>query len=418
MRIRIVLYILVLFPILQAQQVSSEIQDPDASFEYARNLANDEDVDHAIKVCEAIIEKYPEYHDVVIYLAGLKARIGDLEVAHELVMPLLEIEPPLQDAYLLQTRLFFWQNKWRALEQSAMRSLELFPDHSELKYLLALSLYKTGRPESALSQLATISQSDPVYSRAEALKQTIYGETDFPAVFTRYNFDYFKMPYTRSWHQLTAGLLYPLDRIKLSPYVKAGHAINNSADFLTTSAVQVNLDGYINFTDSSYALLGYGIGSGDFLPGHRAIAHYWQALPAAWTVSAGARYFYFDQHFIFYALGLEKYLGNYWLNLNGYFFMKDYGMSAATYFTARRYFDSREHHVDLTAGYGTSPDEPITALYDLQRLNAFTTRVSYNRRLGKRSVIGAGLGYMYEEYREQIFRNRFSGFLSYSLKLP
>ena len=98
---------------------------------------------------------------------------------------------------------------------------------------------------------------------------------------------------------------------------------------------------------------------------HRAAAEIWQTLPRGFSLSAGVRYFYWDQSFTFLTFSAEKYAGNYWFSLRNYLFFKDYGVSASWYLSARRYFATRYDHLTITLGYGTAPDEPVVVVSDL-----------------------------------------------------
>lgn len=407
--------------ILPAQEKNTIAQDPESYFDNARRLSESGETEEAIRICREIIKTHSDYYDVVIYLSQLYGRDGEYQQAVTLLTPVLLLAPPLNEAHAAICNIYYWSNEWQKLVEATSEALQHYPSDPDFLYLNALALHKLGRQSDALNALDAVLLEEPGHVRASGLIDQIYSEGDFVEVFATYNFDYFEQPYNRSWHQLTAGVVLPFEHVKLSPYISAGHAIDPDNLFISTSAGQVNLDGYIDLTESSYALLGYGFGSGTYLPWHRAILHYWQDLPAAWTVSAGVRYFYFNQHFLFYAFGIEKYAGNYWFELKNYLFRKEYGLSAAFHLSARRYFENQEHYLGFSAGYGTSPDEPVTIASDFDRLNALSFRLYYSRQLGSRSVFEIGAGYLHDQYKDQFgeasFRNRYNGFMKYSYKI-
>ena len=173
--------------------------------------------------------------------------------------------------------------------------------------------------------------------------------------------------------------------------------------------IQINLDTYVKLGRLNYALLGYGFspdGVLNYLPVHRAVAELWQSLPAGFAVSAGLRYFYWDESFTFLTLSGEKYLGEYWLSLRNYLFFKDYGVSASFYLSARRYLGNPLNYVALTAGIGTAPDEPLLVQSDLDRLNAVSLRAEASYQITDRFRLAGMIGYAYEEYADRQFRSR------------
>ena len=86
--------------------------------------------------------------------------------------------------------------------------------------------------------------------------------------------------------------------------------------------------------------------------------------------------------------------------------MKDYGVSTSWYLSARRYFDTRFNYVNLTLGCGTAPDEPVTVVTDLERLNAVSGRLELSKQVSPLVRMMGMVGYAYEEYFDQEYRNR------------
>jgi YaiO family outer membrane protein len=123
-------------------------------------------------------------------------------------------------------------------------------------------------------------------------------------------------------------------------------------------------------------------------------------------ISAGLRYFYWDQNFTFLTFSAEKYAGNYWFSFRNYLFFKDYGVSGSYYLTARRYFKTKFDYLSLTLGYGTAPDEPIDVISDLERLNAVSGRIELSKKLTPGIRLFTMLGYAWEEYADQEYRSR------------
>lgn len=379
---------------------------PEETFSRVRMLAEDNRLDEAESLAYQLLEDIPDYNDVRIYLALIHGRKGEYATGLALVGSVLTESPASWDALRARSRLLYWSEDWSSLLEASTEALEYLPGDPDLLYMQAIAQFKLDQPRAALEIIDGLLADTPGNEAAQQLRAQIMDGLPAPELFTRYMFDHFRQPYNRRWHMLTLGGNYPIAPGTISPYFNMGHFISEGEPFLSTTAFQLNADAYLDITAKNYMLLGYGIGTGTYLPRHRAILHLWQALPAGWSVSAGARYFYFDQHYLFYALGVDKYLGNYWFDLKNYIFNKSYGISVSSYLTVRRYLANKYNYLSLTVGYGTSPDEPITVVADLQRLNAFSVRAEIMKQVSDRTRIGAGIGYSYEEYREQLFRNR------------
>ena len=127
---------------------------------------------------------------------------------------------------------------------------------------------------------------------------------------------------------------------------------------------------------------------------------------------------YFDRNIFIALASVEKYLGKYWLSLKGYLYFKDDGLTTSGYFNIRRYFNDI-NYLQLTLGAGTAPDEPFDIKTDLMRYSAYSIRIAYNVSLAPKLVMRIGTGYSYEEYEENIWRNRFEGNINfiYAIKM-
>jgi YaiO family outer membrane protein len=220
-----------------------------------------------------------------------------------------------------------------------------------------------------------------------------------------YFYDHFSKPYRRNWHMLTLGGSFPIRRGTILPYVNGGY---HTGEDISTD-IQFNLDAYLHLGSKNYMLAGIGLspnGEVDYLPARRAALEIWQVLPAGFAVSAGARYFYWDDHFTFLTLSGEKYVGDYWLSLRSYLFSKEHGLSSSWYFSARRYLAHRFNYLTATIGYGTAPDEPLLVASDLDRLSAVSFRAGFSWKIRYNLRWYSMMGYAFEEFSDREYRNR------------
>jgi YaiO family outer membrane protein len=361
---------------LQAQEKLT-YKNPEAGFSLMRNLAIGGDYKSAKSVGYQLIEENPNYYDAALYLARIHGWESAFDSAYTVIDTVISRAPDLYEAYETCAQLAYWENNQERLLSCSEGAVALQPDSAARFEAYAMAL-RQGRTDQKL-----------------------------PQVFAHYSYDHFSVPYVRNWHMLTVGGELPYDKVTLIPSLNGGYSAGGEAAQLTD--FQMNLDGYITLGKTTYALLGYGFspnGMTNYFPGHRAAAEVWQALPKGFGVSAGLRYFYWDQHFPYLTFSAEKYTGSYWFAFRNYMFFKDYGVSGSYYLSARRYFDSKFDHLTLTLGYGTAPDEPILVVSDLDRLNAVSGRIVYSKKITPKVRLNAMLGYAWEEYAEQEHRHR------------
>lgn len=359
---------------LQAQEVPA-YDNPEQGFELLRQLATDGNYSRAKEIGYKILEEKEDYYDVALYLARIHGWESSYDSAYLVLDKVILNAPELFEAYQTCVDLAYWENNQSRLEECAAKALELEPG------------------------------SEDILAKLNMANQSSLSQVEQPELFLQYSYDHFSVPYVRNWHMLTAGGQIPFKHGTLIPYINGGyHAGSSSA-----TDVQLNLDAYLTLGKKNYALLGYGFspnGRVNYLPVHRAAAEIWQVLPKGFGVSAGLRYFYWDQHFTFLTFSAEKYAGNYWFSFRNYLFFKELGVSGSYYLAGRRYFASKFDHLTLTLGYGAAPDEPLVVVSDLDRLNAVSCRIEYSKQINPVVRMVAGFGYGYEEYVDQNYRNR------------
>lgn len=361
---------------LSAQEVVKEFTSPDDGFKLMRGYAEEQQYAKAISIAQMILTEDPDNFDVALYMARIYGWEAKYDTAYSIIENILSKDPDLFEAHEVLVDLAYWENDWVKLEQYSKQALELQPDAPKIleRYLLARNMQRSRQ--------------------------------DAPELFLHYYYDHFSLPYVRNWHMLTAGVNLPVKTGVLSPYVNAGYHAgmeDHSTD------LQLNLDAYLNLGRKNYAMAGYGFspnGVVNYLPRHRAAAEIWQVLPKGFALSAGLRYFYWEQHFTFLTISGEKYAGNYWFSLRNYIFFKEYGVSGSYYLSVRRYFRDKYNYLTCIVGYGTAPDEPLLVVSDLDRLNAISGRVEYSKQLKPRLRLNVMAGYAYEEYDRAAYRHR------------
>jgi YaiO family outer membrane protein len=301
---------------------------------------------------------------------------------------------------------------------AARKLVNSFPAYGDARILLGRILAWQKDYTNATAVIDTLLISEPNNADALSARQDILlwskqNAREITGIRAGYSFDTFSDPYNRYWQIFNAGAEHRYNWGLGAAGLNIGNAIIGEPIPDNATEWQLEVEAYPKLTVKNYAYLAYAFSPGVYFPGHRAAVEVWQVLPAGWALSAGMNYYYFDRNIFIALASVEKYLGRYWLSLRGYLYFKDNGLTTSGYFNIRRYFNDIDY-LQLTLGAGTAPDEPFDIQTDLMRLSAYSVRVAYNVSLSSRLMMKVGTGYSYEEFQENIWRNRFEANINFT----
>jgi YaiO family outer membrane protein len=333
-------------------------------------------------------------------------------------VPLLSQEISDPEAEYARIRTEAFEGKYDTAAADARRLLKAFPSYGDARILLGRILAWQKDYTDAAAVIDTLlmtepSNQDALSAKSDIIRWSKENRLESTGIRAGYLFDTFREPYERYWQVFTAGAEHRFSRGLAAAEINIGNAIIGEPTPDNVTEWQLEAEAYPKFSERNYAWLDYAFSPGVYFPRHRAALEVWQILPAGWAVSAGMNYYYFNRNIFIALASVEKYIGRYWLSLKGYFYFKEHGVTTSAYFTARRYFNDI-NYLQLTLGAGTAPDEPWDIQTDLMRLKAYSARVTWNISLAPRLIMKIGAGYAYEEFSENIWRNRFGGNLNFT----
>jgi len=220
---------------------------------------------------------------------------------------------------------------------------------------------------------------------------------------TGYYGDYFEQPYVRNFHVFYAGLGYKSTNSSI--YGKVNYGLLPDC-----RGYQFELDYYQRISKKITSWWNYAYSQNDNFPNHRAMMRLWYELPKGFLVSGGLRYYYFDQSLFTTSLGLEKYMGRFWVEGQAFVHFKnpDPRMS---YQLNSRVFWKDYNYVQLSLFTGAAQDEPwVNDGLLPPSLNSHGVGLGLCTYLGesKRFQLRTNIGYQYEEYQEGTWRNRYT----------
>ena len=220
---------------------------------------------------------------------------------------------------------------------------------------------------------------------------------------TGYYNDIFNEPFSRNFNVFYSGLGYKSPNTTIYGKINFGWLESGTEGF------QYELDYYQRITKGLTSWWNYAYSGNENFPNHRAMMRLWQELPAGFLVSGGLRYFYFDKSLYTASLGLEKYMGRFWVEGLTYLHFKD-PKPRLSYQLNSRVFWKDYNYVQLSLMTGASQDEPWVNGELSPTLNSHGASLGLVTYLGesRRIQLRGSVGYQYEEYSEGVWRNRFS----------
>ena len=333
-------------------------------------------------------------------------------------VPLFSQEFTDPEAEYSRIRTMAFEGKLDSAATDARKLVNSFPSYGDARILLGRILAWKKDYTNAAAVIDTLLMTEPDNTDALSAKRDIltWSKDNNPVstgIRAGYLFDTFSDPYNRYWQVFNAGAEHRFNWGLAAAGINIGNAIIGEPNPDNATEWQIEAEAYPKLSAKNYAYLAYAYSPGDYFPGHRAALEVWQILPAGWAVSAGGNYYYFNRNIFIALASVEKYLGRYWLSLRAYLYFKDNGVTTSGYFNIRRYFTD-VNFLQLTLGAGTAPDEPFDIQTDLMRLSAYSARLTYNVSLTPKLMMRIGTGYSYEEYAEDIWRNRFEGNVNFT----
>jgi len=384
---------------------------PETEYSRIRTLAHEGNLAEAESAAVALLDSFPDYSDASILLARIYGWQQKYEPARAILDSIILSNPTNTDAIEARIDLALWMGDNKLSIDLADRILTSDPTNIAIqdKKLRAKNALEAADTTSAETSPVpdSLMRNQPGSIAARNLETA--GKTDLRA---GYYFDTYSEPYGRFWQVFQAGASHLLRFGRIIGGVNIGNLHTYTDPRIKATEVQFEAEAYPVISHSDYAWLDYAYSPGKYFPSHKVSAEYWHTFKYGWVASAGMRYYYFNSNIFIGTLSVEKYYKSWWFSPRIYLYFKNIGVTTSYYLTARKYFNDI-NWLQLTAGYGTAPDEPFDILAAPVRQYAFSLRLAYFASVTKDLFLRAGIGYSREEYAASLKRNRFEGSLNF-----
>ncbi|MPN05174.1 hypothetical protein SDC9_152424 [bioreactor metagenome] len=114
---------------------------------------------------------------------------------------------------------------------------------------------------------------------------------------------------------------------------------------------------------------------------------------------------------------MSRYTKRSWYGLRSFISFKESGTSVSLIGSYRLYSQNRFNYWGLELSYGTSPDDRVEFLPNLEnRMISYKIKTDAEFLITKSTFLNLACGYNYEEYFTEKFRNRYIFEISYKIR--
>jgi YaiO family outer membrane protein len=393
------LFRLILVLVFALSLRAQERFDPDVLFKEARDLGFGGRHEEARQLCRKILEQYPGYNDVGIFLGRLQSWDGQYDDARQTLLDVLSRTPESQDARSALIDVELWSgNASQALEQSEA-GLRSSPADEGLLYKKALALHDLGHPDEAAESLERILDLNPSNSDARSLMETLKAGRRSYKLKVDYGYD--RLPSLPApWHESS---------VSLERETSFGSVVGrvNYVSRFSIDAYQYEVDIYPGLRRGLYAYVSYGYSPNAIFPRHRGGVELFSNPGKGFEFSGGLRYLRFSENVWVYTGSAGRYIGNYFVSIRPFVTPGTVGTSLSGALTFRRYYGDSDSYIGMHIGAGSAPEDSLDTV-DLERLNSFTIGASGSLPVGHGAYWTFSAGWDSERLPLDRHRNRSS----------
>ena len=340
--------------------------DPDVSFATARNLAFSQQRKQAQDTLINILSKYPDYHDIRVFLATTYDWDGDHKRAKEVFDHVLAQDPKNKAAWtgVIQNQL--WANApFIALELSD-RALEHFPKDMDILLLKAKAQQQIEKSSDALDTVNLILKNNPENQKAIELKNSLRKKVSLNTIGIIASADFYSAVYDpMQYYSLKYGR-----ETKLGSF----SAKLNFNRKLNTNGEQLEIDMYPKIIEGLYGYINAGYSNSPLFPKTKYGAELFKTVTHGLEASLGFRTLNYATTTNFYTASVSWYTGNSYWSFRPYLTPGDAGTSFSGALTYRKYRSDADNYFSVSGGMGYSPE-----------LNQFNYTAGENVKIGLKS---------------------------------
>ena len=261
----------------------------------------------------------------------------------------------------------------------ADRFLEINPESIGLLTTKSIILKNRFQKASALETIEEGLSIDSTNSELIELKKEVE-QINMNELGGYFTYDFYSNSTKESENRKALTLEY-LRRVQRHVFV-ARLTVANRFDSL---GLQGEIDAYPTITDWLYVYANVGVSNRWLFPEFRAGLEPFVALPYNLEASLGVRYMQYPSNSLLIWTGsISAYPGNFYLSARPYLTFNNNGVNQSYNFKVRRFFTQPKTYLELSGGFGSSPDNAYLdqSLNQLVNSKSWNIGVTYQQQLG------------------------------------
>lgn len=322
--------------------------DPDEEFAKARELAFNDQRITAIATLNKILDKYPNYGDVRLFLGTLYGWDEKFKLARKEFQKLIELDRLERSYWVGYITNEIWADQAITAISLTKKALEFFPNDVELVLLKAKAEKNNHDFKKAIYTVQEYLKNDPTNAEALAFIQSIKEDLATNRIGVTMSADYFSEIYDPMKY-------YSLSYGKQTKFGSIVARLNVNEKFEKFGS-QIEIDAYPSIADGLYAYVNAGYSQSSIFPSWRFGGQIYKSLPKSFEASVGFRTLKFSGFTHILTGSLGKYFGNSFLYFVPYIIPSEEGISKSGNLTYRKYGSNGDQYFSITAGMGFSPE--------------------------------------------------------------
>jgi len=395
-----ILYLTLLF--LYSSFLGAQV-NTDSLFNEALKSARNNEFEQATEQSKKVLNYLPNRHDVLIYTARLYAFQRQFDSAKVYINRAYKINQTDPELYSTWLNIHLWNKEYIAVLKTAELAEENnYPDTYDLILKRSLAYKSTNNYNTGIEYLDN-NKSYLDSAKINAIYNEMLIKDRQKQISVFYSVDFYEkdIPAPRHWAYIDYS--FKLKNNTLIPRL-------NYAKTSWDEGFMAEADYYHSFKNGNYAYFNYGAAIiNTAFPKHRAGAEYYWSMRKQLEASFGGRYMYYPENHVGIITGhLGRYAGRYWLAFRPFYTIKTSGNSIVGLGQLRRYGKTSLNYWGLELGYGNSPDETGIIANTDYRLQSYRIKIEKSISFAKLNSLKLVGGYAYEEYIQDMFRNKFT----------
>ncbi|MEO1012345.1 MAG: YaiO family outer membrane beta-barrel protein [Bacteroidota bacterium] len=350
-----------------------------------RTFSKTEKLESAKYYFEKVVEQAPIYKEAFTHLARLHIQSGEYTHALNIVELAIAQYPDAKEFHLSKLKILQLQENPISFEEYLVQLMEKYPEDHNLK-----QRFKESRAKHSSDRIGI-----------------------------DHSFSFFNREGAGPWH--LTGVQYIRERKAFSLIGRINYTDRRAQGESVRSGYQYVLESYIKTGKKGNSYLSASYSSDPVFPELLLFYSYIHNFDSGWETDIGGRYIKtsIDTEIYVAALGIGKYVGSSWLNLQPFLFFDNGQIYPALTANWRLYLDTKFNYLGLLAGYGSSPDESPNIIQFDERaaLDSYRVGAVLSKSVGQRFILGFQFIYNRQEYVPDRKQNQFDAFLSLQYKL-